>query len=84
MGHLNLADNAYLKRRRGKRRSGYRWYVRVGVPTDLRNTLRVKTIERALKEAQRLRRGVLTEIFADFERARWRVITSADIEQEAQ
>jgi methionine-rich copper-binding protein CopC len=89
MGHIPLADNAYLKRRRGKRRSGYRWYVRIGVPADVREVLRKQTIERCLhtsdfKEAQQLRHAVLAEIFESFERARGHRITSADIEHEAQ
>lgn len=89
MGATALADNAYLKRRCGKQRSGFRWYVRVPVPTDIQDTIRRQTIERALntsdiKEARRLKLPVLTEIFGSFERARGRRITSADIEHEAQ
>ena len=48
MGTTSLADNAYLKTRRGKRRSGERWYVRVPVPPDLQEILRKLTIERSL------------------------------------
>ncbi len=89
MGAIPLADNAYLKRRRGKRRSGYRWYVRINVPADLQELIRKRTIERALntsdfKEAQKLRHAALAEIHADFDRARLGKITSADIEHEAQ
>jgi hypothetical protein len=89
MGHIPLADNAYLKRRRGKRRSGYRWYVRINVPRDLQDSIRKRTIEHALntsdfKEAQKLRHAVLAKIHADFDRARSGAITSVDIEHEAQ
>jgi hypothetical protein len=88
MGHIPLADMAYLKRRRGKRRSGYRWYVRIVVPKDLQELLG-KAIERALntsdlKEAQRRKHTVVDEILTGFERARQHKITSADIEHEAQ
>ncbi|HEX4028094.1 MAG TPA: DUF6538 domain-containing protein, partial [Rhizomicrobium sp.] len=84
-----MADNAYLKRRCGKQRSGFRWYVRVPVPTDIREIVRKQTIERALnttdiKEARKLKLSVLAEIFESFERARGHRITSADIEHEAQ
>jgi hypothetical protein len=80
---------AYLKRRRGKGRSGYRWYVRIVVPADLQQVLGKKTIERALntsdlKEAKRLKHAVVDEILTGFERARQQNITSADIEHEAQ
>lgn len=89
MGHIPLADMAYLKRRRGKRRSGYRWYVRIVVPTDLQELLGSKAIERALntsdlKEAQRRKHAVVDEILTSFDRARQHKITSADIEHEAQ
>jgi len=89
MGATALADNAYLKRRRGKQRSGFRWYVRVPVPTDIQETVRKQTIKRALKtsdlkEARRLKLPVLAEIFESFERTRGRRITSADIEHKAQ
>jgi integrase len=89
VGQIPLADTAYLKRRRGKDRSGYRWYVRIGVPRDLQGVIRKQTIERALntsdfKEAQRLRHAALAEIYADFDRARRGAISSADIEHEAQ
>ena len=89
MGATALADNAYLKRRCGKQRSGFRWYVRVPVPSDIQEIVRKKTIERALdtsdiKEARRLKLPVLAEIFDGFERARGHFITSADIEHEAQ
>jgi integrase len=89
MGHHDVADTAYLKRRRGKGRSGYRWYVRVPVPRDLQERLRKKTVERALdtsdfSEAKKLKHSLLATIFADFERARRQTITSADIEHEAQ
>src|SRR5580692_9397148 len=75
MGAIPLADNAYLKRRRGKRHSGFRWYVRVSVPTDIHEIIRKQTIERALntsdiKEARKLKLTVLAEIFESFERAR--------------
>jgi hypothetical protein len=87
MGAIPLADNAYLKRRRGKRRSGFRWYVRVPVPTDIQEIVRKQTIERALntsaiKEARKLKLTVLAQIFKSFERAHR--ITSSDIEHEAQ
>lgn len=86
---LPLADKAYLKRRRGKNRSGYRWYVRINVPHDLQGIIRKRTLEHALntsdfKEAQKLRHAVLARIHADFDLARRGVITSADIEHEAQ
>jgi hypothetical protein len=89
VGATPLVDKAYLKRRRGKNRSGFRWYVRINVPNDLREILCKRTIERALntsdhKEAQRLKHAVLAEIFEDFERAKRRMLTSADIEHEAQ
>ena len=89
MGQDPLADTAYLKRRRGKDRSGYRWYVRIVVPADLRDILRKQTIERALntgdlKVAQRLKHAVVAQIFEEFERAKLGKITSADIEREAQ
>jgi len=75
MGATALADNAYLKRRRGKQRSGFRWYIRVPVPIDIQETVRKQTIERALntsdiKEARRLKLPVLAEIFEGFERTR--------------
>ena len=89
MGHDPLADDAYLKRRRGKNRSGEQWYVRVVVPPDVREIIRKQTIERSLntsdkKEARRLKHAVLANIFEGFERARRHRITSADIEYEAQ
>src|ERR1700722_12156838 len=89
MGRNPVADTAYLKRRRGKKRSGYRWYVCVPVPVDLQTTFRKRTIERALhtadfEMAKKLKHPVLIEIFADFDRARLQKITSADIEAEAQ
>ena len=88
MGHIPLADMAYLKRRRGKGRSGYRWYVRMVVPADLQELLGKKTIEHALntsdlKEAQRRKHAVVDEILTRFERARLHKITSADIQHEA-
>lgn len=88
MGRIPVADTAYLKRRRGKGRKGSRWYVRVPVPVDLQPVFRKATIERALhtedrKEAQKKKHPVLTEIFASFDRARLRKITSGDIEVEA-
>ena len=89
MGH-DLADTAYLKRRRGKGRSGFRWYVRVGVPRDFGNRSRALTIERALNtddadEAKRSKHKVLAEIFEGFKHAIGvRRITSADVEHEAQ
>lgn len=89
VGQDPLADTAYLKRRRGKDRSGYRWYARVNVPSDVSEILRKRTIERCLhtsdfKEAQQRKHAVLAEIFESFERARRHRITSADIEHEAQ
>ena len=89
LGAIPLADNAYLKRRCGHRRSGYRWYVRVPVPLDLQELFRKRTIEHSLNtsdldEARKLKHSVLADIFASFERARGRRITSADIEHEAQ
>jgi len=89
LGAIPLADNAYLKRRCGRRRSGYRWYVRVPVPLDLQELFRKRTIEHSLNtsdldEARRLKHSVLADIFASFERARGQRITSADIEHEAQ
>lgn len=88
MGRIPVADTAYLKRRRGKGRTGSRWYVRVPVPVDLQPVFRKATIERALhtedrKEAQKKKHSVLTEIFATFDRARLHKITSEDIEVEA-
>jgi len=89
LGATPLADNAYLKRRRGKRRSGDRWYVRVPVPPDLQEILRKRTIECALNtndkvEARKLKHSVIAKIFESFERARGHRITSTDIEHEAQ
>jgi hypothetical protein len=89
MGATAWADNAYLKHRRGERRSGFQWYVRVPVPTDIEEIVRQQTIKRWLKttdikEARRLKLLVLAEIFESFDRARARRITSADIEHEAQ
>ena len=89
MGAIPLADNAYLKRRCGRGRSGYRWYVRVPVPLDLQELLRKRTIEHSLNtsdliEARKLKHSVLAEIFESFERARGHRITSSDIEHEAQ
>ena len=68
MGAIPLADNAYLKRRCGRGRSGYRWYVRVPVPLDLQELLRKRTIEHSLNtsdliEARKLKHSVLAEIF---------------------
>ena len=48
VGHLPVADTAYLKRRFGKDRSGASYYVRIVVPNKLRDKLRRKTIERSL------------------------------------
>ena len=67
MGHIPLADMKFLKRRRGKGRSGYRWYVRIVVPVDLQELLGKKTIEHALntsdqKEAERRKHAVIDEI----------------------
>lgn len=89
MGAITLADNAYLKRRCGKGRSGHRWYVRVPVPKDLHDTLGKLPIERALGTsdiavARQRKHAVLAEIFDSFERARRGGITSGDIEHEAQ
>jgi hypothetical protein len=83
MGQIPLADMAYLKRRRGKGRSGYRWYVRYGVPPDLREFFGKKTIERALdtsdqKEAERRKHAVIANILESFAHARQKQITSAD------
>ncbi|HKU65957.1 MAG TPA: site-specific integrase [Rhizomicrobium sp.] len=88
MGHLPVADTAHLKRRCGKGRSGYRWYVRVTVPITLRDFFGKKTVEKSLdtsdlKIAQRRKHAVLAEIVAEFERALTGRLTSADIEQEA-
>lgn len=89
VGHLPLADTAYLKLRCGKGRGGYRWYARVSVPRELQALLGRLTVERALNtsdfsEAKKLKHAVVAEIFADFERARRQTLTSADIEHEAQ
>jgi integrase len=89
VGHIPLADTAYLKRRCGKGRSGDSFYVRVRVPADLRDVYGKKEIGRSLhtsdpKEAKRRKHAVVAEIFADFERARLGRLTSADIEDEAQ
>lgn len=89
MGPLPLPDTRYLKQRRGQRRSGSRWYVRIAVPQDLRDQLGAQHIERSLdtgdlKEAQKRRHAALAEIFADFEKARRGTLTSGDIEHEAQ
>jgi hypothetical protein len=89
MGATALADNAYLKRRRGRQRSDFRWYVRVPVPTDIQEIVHKQTIERALnttdiKEARKLKLTVLVKLFESFERVRGHRITSADIEHEAQ
>jgi len=89
LGAIPLADNAYLKRRCGRGRSGHCWYVRVPVPIDLQEIFRKRMIERALKtsdfnEAKRTKHSVLAEIFESFERARLGKINSADIEVEAQ
>jgi hypothetical protein len=78
----------YLHSRRGKDRSGTRWYVRVPVPKKLRPIIRKRIIEVALntdskKEAQHLRYAVVGEIKKDFDRARGKEITSAHIEKEA-
>ena len=89
MGATALSDNAYLKRRGGRGRRSKPWHVRVRVPMDLQELFRKRTIEQSLKtedlsEACRLKHSVLADIFAQFERARDRRITSADIECEAQ
>lgn len=89
VGATSLPDNAYLKRRCGQRRSGYRWYVRVPVPKDLQEVLRKRSVEQALNtsdltEARRLKHAVVAQILAEFERARRGALTPADIENEAQ
>jgi integrase len=89
LGAITLADNAYLKRRCGKGRSGYRWYARVPVPKDLHDALGKRWIERSLNTsdiaiARQRKLPVLIEIFESFERARRGGITSGDIEHEAQ
>ena len=75
MGQVSLAENRYLRRRRGKNRSGYRWYVRVNVPDDIREAMGKTAIERALhtsdiREARKRRYAVLAGIFTEFELAR--------------
>lgn len=75
MGQVSLAENRYLRRRRGKNRSGYRWYVRVNVPDDIREAVGKTAIERALhtsdiREARKRRYAVLAGIFTEFELAR--------------
>ncbi len=89
MGPLPLADTLHLKQRRGQRRSGSRWYVRIAVPRDLRDQFGAQHIERSLntsdlKDAQKRKHAVLAEIFADFDKARRGALTSGDIEHEAQ
>lgn len=89
MRPLPLPDMAYLRLRRGKRRSGNRYYVRIAVPHDLREQLGTSIIERSLEtsdlsEAKTRRHGELAQILDSFERARRKSITSADIEYEAQ
>lgn len=95
-----LPDRAYLRQRKGKRRSGNRFYVRVAVPKDLREPMGKNVIERSLgttvlSEAKALRHKELALIQEKFEharqeaemaaeRARRKSITSADIELEAQ
>lgn len=91
-----LPDRAYLRQRKGKRRSGSQFYVRVAVPKDLREQLGTSVIERSLNttipgEAKKRRHGELKEIFDSFEQARRKAdiaakkaMTSADIEHEAQ
>lgn len=84
-----MPDTRYLKQRRGARRSGMRWYVRVTVPSDLQPVLGARIIERSLdtsdvQEAKTRRHAELAKIFESFERARRGTITDADIEQEAQ
>jgi len=69
--------------------NGHCWYVRASVPDDLREIFRKRTIEHALNtsdiaEARRRTHAVLTEIFDSFERARRGLLSSSDIEQEAQ
>ena len=88
MGATALADNAFLKRRCGKRRSGHRWYVRVPVPKDLQDTLGKLCIERALGTsdivvARQRKHAVIADIVEGFERVRHGALTSGDIEQEA-
>ena len=43
-----MVDTAYLMRRRGKGRSGYRLHGCVAVPADLQPLFRKRAIERAL------------------------------------
>jgi len=88
MGPLVLGDMTYLKIRRGKGRSGARWYVCVPVPKELQPIIRKRTVEVALntdskKEAQHLRYEVVAKIKRDFARALERKITSQDIASEA-
>lgn len=69
LGAIPLTDNAYLKRRCGRRRSGYRWYVRVPVPLDLQELFRKRTIEHSLNtsdldEARKRKHSILADIFA--------------------
>jgi hypothetical protein len=83
-----LGDTTYLHPRRGKGRSGTRWYVRVPIPKDLQHVLHKRIVEVALntdsvKDAQKKRFPVVSKIFADFELARSKKITSAHIEEEA-
>jgi integrase len=66
--------NRYLKRRRGKDRSGERWYLQLPVPKDLRHHFGC-TIERALNTSDprvaRIRRdAILPDVRAMFDRAR--------------
>lgn len=89
MRPLPLPDMAYLRLRRGKRRSGNRYYVRIAVPNDLREQFGTSIMERSLEtsnlgEAKTRRHGELARILDSFERARRKAITSADIEHEAQ
>lgn len=95
-----LPDRAYLRQRKGKRRSGDQFYVRVAVPKDLRRQIGKSVIERSLgttvlSEAKALRHKELALIQEQFERARKegetaaererrKTMTSADIEREAQ
>jgi hypothetical protein len=89
MGATALANNAYLKRRCGMQRTGFRWNFRVPVPSDLQDLVRKQTVERALntsdfKEARQLKFPVSAETFDSFERARGHCIASADTEHGAQ
>jgi hypothetical protein len=72
--HRMVNANRYLKRRRGKGRSGERWYLQVPVPVDLRPRFGA-TVERCLRtdslKVARIRRDeTLPEVRAMFAAAR--------------